>query len=185
MPHIITFMMYIRKEEIKMKEILAFRIINEIKKKGLIGDYAIAGGVAYIYYDEPITTEDIDVFCILETGIDALSPIYSYASDLGFKPEKEGIRIGTWRVQFLPSPTELEKDAVQTANKIKVGGVTTRLVKPEYLAALMLKAGRTKDIIRVDSMIEHGKLDKVQLKRLIKKYGLNDKWQDYLRRGKR
>jgi len=141
----------------------------------LIGDYAIALGVAYIYYDEPITIEDIDVFCILGTGVDALSPIYSYASDLGFKPEKEGIRIGT----------ELEKDDVQTANKIKVGGVTTRLVKPEYIAILMLKAGRTKDIIRIDSMIEHGKLDKDKLHRLIKKYGLNDKWRDYLRRGKR
>jgi hypothetical protein len=168
-----------------MKEILAFRIINELKKKGLIGDYAIAGGVAYIYYDEPITTEDIDVFCILGTGIDALSPIYSYTSKLGFKPEKEGIRIGTWRVQFLPSPTELEQDAVLTANKIKVGGITTRVVKPEYLAALMLKAGRTKDIIRVDSMVEHGKLDRDELYRLMEKYGLNDKWQDYRIRGKR
>lgn len=168
-----------------MKEILAFRIINELKKKGLIGDYAIAGGVAYIYYDEPITTEDIHVFCILGRGIDALSPIYSYARELGFKPEKEGIRIGTWRVQFLPSPTHLEQDAVRMANKVRVGGITTRVVKPEYLAALMLKAGRTKDIIRVDSLIEHGRLDKDELYRVIKKYGLNDKWQDYRRRGKR
>jgi hypothetical protein len=41
-------------ERVSMEEILAFRIINKLKKKGLIGDYAIAGGVAYIYYDEPI-----------------------------------------------------------------------------------------------------------------------------------
>jgi len=168
-----------------MEEILAFRIINKLKKKGLIADFAIAGGVAYIYYDEPITTEDIDVFCILGPGIDSLSPIYAYARELGFKPEKEGVRIGTWRVQFLPSQTDLEQDAVRMANKIKVGGITTRVVKPEYLAALMLKAGRTKDIIRVDSLIEHGRLDKDELYRVIKKYGLNDKWRDYKRRGKR
>lgn len=168
-----------------MSEILAFKILNELKKKGLIDDYAIAGGVGYIYYDEPITTEDIDVFCIIGSGIDALSPIYSYARGLGFKPEKEGIRIGTWRVQFLPSPTELEHDAIRTANNVKVGGITTKIVKPEYLAALMLKAGRTKDVIRVASLIEHGRLDKDELHRIIRKYRLNDKWQDYRRRTKR
>ena len=168
-----------------MEEILAFKIINELKKKGMIGDYAIAGGVAYIYYDEPITTEDIDVFCILGSGIDALPPVYSYARERGFKPEKEGIRIGTWRVKFLPTPTELEEDAVRMANEVKVGTITTRVVKPEYLAALMLKAGRIKDIIRVDSLIEHGRLNKDELYRVIKKYGLHDKWQDYKRRGKR
>lgn len=168
-----------------MKEILAFSIINELKKKGLIGDYAIAGGVAYIYYDEPITTEDIDVFCILGSGIDALSRIYSYARELGYKPEKEGLRIGTWRVQFLPSPTELEQDAIRMANKVKIGTITSKVVKPEYLAALMLKAGRTKDIIRVDSLIEHGRLDKGELHRVMRKYGLNDKWEEYRRRGKR
>jgi len=85
----------------------------------------------------------------------------------------------------LPSPTDLEQDAVRMANKVRVGGITTRVVKPEYLAALMLKAGRTKDIIRVDSLIENGRLDKDELYRVIKKYGLNDKWQDYRRRGKR
>jgi hypothetical protein len=168
-----------------MEEILAFRIINELKKKGLIGDYAIAGGVAYIYYDEPITTEDIDVFCMLGSEVDALSAIYSYAGELGFKPEKEGIRIGSWRVQFLPSPTDLEQDAIRTANKVKAGGITTRIVKPEYLAALMLKAGRTKDIIRVDSLIERGGLDKDKLYRIIERYGLDDKWLDFKRRGKR
>jgi hypothetical protein len=168
-----------------MNEILAFRIINELKKKGLIGDYAIAGGVAYIYYDEPITTEDIDVFCILGTGIDALSHIYSYTRELGYKPEKEGIRIGTWRVKFLPSPTELEEDAIRIANKVKIGTITSKVVKPEYLAALMLKAGRTKDIIRVDSLIEHGKLGKDELRRIMRKYGLIDKWEEYRRRGKR
>lgn len=34
-----------------MSEILAFKILNELKKKGLIGDYAVAGGVTYIYED--------------------------------------------------------------------------------------------------------------------------------------
>ena len=32
---------------------------------------------------------------------------------------------------------------------------------------------------------EHGRLDKDELYRVIKKYGLNDKWRDYTRRGKR
>jgi hypothetical protein len=39
--------------------------------------------------------------------------------------------------------------------------------------------------IRVDSLIEHGRLDKDELHRVMRKYGLNDKWEEYRRRGKR
>ncbi len=47
-----------------MKKIL--EILNELKKKGLVEDYAIGGGVATIFYTEPVFTYDLDAFIIVK-----------------------------------------------------------------------------------------------------------------------
>lgn len=41
------------------------RIINEMRKKKVIGTYAIGGAVAMIFYVEPVLTYDLDVFVFL------------------------------------------------------------------------------------------------------------------------
>ncbi len=53
-----------------MKETI--KIINELKKKGLIENYAIGGGIAAIFYIEPILTYDLDVFIIPSEKVERL-----------------------------------------------------------------------------------------------------------------
>jgi len=37
-------------------------VINELKKEGLINDYAIGGAVGALRWTEPFFTEDLDIF---------------------------------------------------------------------------------------------------------------------------
>ncbi|MCL0092519.1 hypothetical protein M1N92_02470 [Dehalococcoidia bacterium] len=41
------------------------KVFNELEKTGLIRRYVIGGGIAVLFYAEPILTYDLDVFCLL------------------------------------------------------------------------------------------------------------------------
>jgi hypothetical protein len=41
-------------------------VLNDLKKKGMIIDYAIGGGMGIVFYIEPILTYDLDVFILNE-----------------------------------------------------------------------------------------------------------------------
>jgi len=63
--------------ETGMKETLA--VLEELKVKGLVRNYALGGGVAALFYVEPFLTYDLDAFVLLpENGreIVSLSPLY-------------------------------------------------------------------------------------------------------------
>jgi hypothetical protein len=53
----------------EMKKTLA--ILNELKKAGLITDYAIGGGMGAVFYVEPFLTYDLDVFILVRDSADA------------------------------------------------------------------------------------------------------------------
>ena len=72
-----------------MKETL--KVLNELKEKGLIEDYAIGGAIAALRWIEPFFTQDLDVFILLKDGDEKkkevidLSPIYEYLKSKGYK----------------------------------------------------------------------------------------------------
>ncbi|MPZ16405.1 MAG: hypothetical protein GEV06_00610 [Luteitalea sp.] len=41
------------------------RCLNGLKARGLIGEHAIGGAMAFIYWAEPFETKDLDVFAVL------------------------------------------------------------------------------------------------------------------------
>jgi hypothetical protein len=45
-----------------------FAVINQMETDGVIGRYAIGGAVGAIFWIEPITTKDVDVFVTLATA---------------------------------------------------------------------------------------------------------------------
>ena len=45
------------------------RIINRLVEEKIILEYAIAGGVAALYYTEPVLTYDFDIVCRLAQGL--------------------------------------------------------------------------------------------------------------------
>ena len=155
-------------------------ILNQLKKKGLIKDYAIGGGIAAIFYVEPILTYDLDVFIIIsdtvkEQNLILLTPIYGYLEAKGYKWKGEHIIIEGIPVQFIPAD-ELEKEAVNRAKTEEYEGVKTRVIAPEYLVALLLRAGRKKDKEKIEKLLEQTKINRRKLRVILHKYGLSKKF---------
>jgi hypothetical protein len=162
-----------------MKETL--KVIDRMVKDGVIEEYAIGGAIAAIYYLEPFDTADPDIFVqVSATGSDfvILSPIYEYMARQGYKAKDESIYIEGIPVQFLPVFNPLTEEAVEKAQTIKYAGVTTRLMRPEHLVAIMLDTGRLKDYLRISMFLEQGAVKMRSLNAVLKRHDLMKKWKD-------
>jgi hypothetical protein len=160
----------------------SLRVLNEMEGAGIIGKYAIGGAVAAFLYIEPGTTFDLDVFIAWEPGASGLldlSPIYAYLRARGYEPEREGIMIEGWEVQFLPSATPLEKEALERAVAIAIGGIPTRIFTQEHLMAISLQTGRPKDLARLVAFAQEGQPDTAVLQDILRRHGLEAKWTQF------
>lgn len=165
-------------------------VINQMLELGIITDYAIGGGMAAMFYMEPVLTYDLDIFCVLAgeekgwpseahsarygmtIGLNILTPIYKWADQAGYKTFKEHLLIEGLPVQFIPVYNDLIKEAVEKAVAKKIGSVKARVVAPEYLVAIMLQTSRKKDAVNVGKMLEEAIIDRPALSKILKKYGL-------------
>lgn len=157
----------------------AIKIINEIERNGLIRKYAIGGGIATIFYVEPILTYDLDVFIIpsekgKEKNLILLSPIFDYLKDRGYSWHGEHIIIEGIPVQFIPVD-KLEEEAVRNAKEIEYKGVKTNIIAPEYLISILLRAGRKKDIEKMEKLLEQVRIDMKKLRDILHRFSLNKK----------
>ena len=146
-------------------------VINAMETDGTIGRYAIAGAVAAYNYVAPTVTEDLDILVSFESpagtsrsGLITLAPILAWLKRKGYDEfRKEGVMIAGWAVQFLPVADDLDAEALASAEQvdIRIGGdaVTTRVLRPEHLAAIALRVGRTKDFVRIAQFIEEKAVD--------------------------
>lgn len=164
------------------------QVINRMQTDGIIGDYAIGGGIAAVYYLEPYHTDDLDIFIPVsavafgEAGLVSLEPIYSYLKSLGYAAVKEGVMIEDWLVQFIPTFETVQDEALTHARQVKYGETTTKLFSPEYLAAELLRSGRLKDQVRVAALIESGHLDMALFRDILNRHGLAEKWATFEKR---
>ena len=155
-------------------------VINQMLELGIISDYAIGGGMASVFYMEPVLTYDLDIFCVLagqEKGLNILAPIYKWADRAGYKPFKEHLVIEGLPVQFIPVYNALIAEAVKNAVEKKIGRVKTRVAAPEYLIAIMLQTSRKKDIINAGKMLSEAKINKRALAKILKTHGLPAKFK--------
>ena len=156
------------------------RLIKELKEKKIITDYSIGGGIAALYYVEPLLTYDLDIFFIpIEDSIDVLTPIYGYLKEKGFKAKKEHILIEGVPVQFIPVYNDLVEEAVQYSVEVRYGRIKTRVLGVEYLIAVMLQTYRPKDKERLVKVFEDAKIDIELLKKILKKHGLYDRYVQF------
>lgn len=162
-----------------MKETL--EVLNGLKEKALINDYAVGGGIATIFYTEPIFTYDLDVFVIVKPeprgGIISLTSIYDYLVGKGYTWKGEHIVVEGLPVQFIPAESGIEKDAVDNAKDIIYSGVKTKILSAEYLIAIALNVGRRKDFDKISRLIDQAKIGKKALEAILKKYHLLDKFK--------
>ena len=157
------------------------RVIDRLQKEGIIKEYAIAGGVAAIFYVEPILTYDLDIFFIptKEEKIITLSPIYKWLKQNGYEPHEEHVIIEGVPVQFIPVYNELVKAAVIDAAKISYKDAKTKVIKAEYLLAIMLQTFRPKDKERIVKLLDEAKLNMAYLLKILGKHNLDEKFKRF------
>ncbi|MBN2619878.1 hypothetical protein JXB22_02215 [candidate division WOR-3 bacterium] len=162
-----------------MKKTLA--VINDLKKQGIIEDYAIGGGIAAINYIEPILTYDLDVFVILSKTSDKhivdLSKLFDELRKKEYQWQKEHIIIEGVPVQFIPADA-LEIEAIHNSIEIDYEGIPARIFSAEYLIAILVRAGRAKDIDKVRKLLEQAAIDHKKLKAILVQYDLVNKYQE-------
>ncbi|PYS61612.1 MAG: hypothetical protein DMF74_15955 [Acidobacteria bacterium] len=164
-----------------MKE--TFAVLNQMVADGVIENYAVAGAIGAIFYVEPFSTEDLDVFVMTpEDPVIIELPGWDYLKAHGYtKVEKEGVVVEGWPVQFVPATTPLEREAYLNAQILNVDEVPVRVVLPEHLVAIMLNVGRPKDIARIEMFLSQDAVKLTPLEDVIKRHGLSEKWRDYRR----
>jgi hypothetical protein len=74
----------------------ALRVLNTMKADGVIREYAVAGGLAIVFWTEPVATYDLDVLVFLPPGagpLVSLESVYRWASAHGYVADMEHILI--------------------------------------------------------------------------------------------
>lgn len=154
----------------------AVAAINDLKRDGVVSDYAVGGAMAVIFWSEPTPTFDLDVFVLLEQSgvLVSLDPIYSWARQRGYPEHAEHILIAGLPVQVIPAHNELAVEAVATAADLDYEGRPVRVIRPEYLIAMYLEetARTRKRLERVAGLLEAQDLDRTLLNDLLQRYKL-------------
>ncbi len=159
-------------------------IINEMKKSGVIKDYAIAGDVGAIYYIETILTHNLDIFFTYKTepkGLEILKLVYEYLMRKNYKKQEGHIVIEGVPVQFFPVYDKLSKEAVECARKTKFKGVNTRVLSAEHFVAIMVQVFRPRDKERIIMLLDLAKVDKRRLNGILRQHNLTKKYNEFMK----
>ena len=152
-----------------------------------VPNYAIGGAIAAVFYVEPFATQDIDVFVMMETestGLVTRIPGWDYLKERGYSEIRgEAIVVEDWPVQFIPVGDALEEEAYLNATTLDFEGEPVRVVLAEHLVALMLKAGRLKDMLRVEMFLSQNAVDREAMLDVIRRHGLEKRWAEFETRG--
>ena len=149
------------------------RAANELVAAELIEDWALGGALAAIYYVEPFTTYDADIFFIpkgkeLIAGVPA---IYAHLQSRGWQVEGEHLLIRGFPVQFLVA-SGLTEEAVREAERIDYEGVPAKVFRAEHIVAIAASVGRAKDKARIELLLKQAGLDKTYLADVLQRHKL-------------
>lgn len=141
-----------------------FRAANGLVAADLIEDWALGGALAAIYYVEPFTTYDADIFFIpKDKGLTAGMPaIYAHLLAQGWQVEGEHLLLRGFPVQFL-AVGGLTEEAVREAERIDYEGVPAKVFRAEHIIAIAASVGRAKDKVRIEQLLQQADLDKTYL----------------------
>lgn len=155
----------------------AVAAIAEMKRAGVIDEYAIGGAMALTFWAEPTTTYDLDVFVTLQSAglLVSLQPIYDWAAARGYTSSHEHIEIEGLPVQMLPAPNALAEEAIASAAELDYDGQPVRVIRPEYLVAMWSEgsARSAKRRARAATLMEDVEMDRELLEGLKRRYNLS------------
>jgi len=152
----------------------ALRVLNELEAEGCLGRYAIGGAMGAMFYAEPVTTYDLDIFAVLPqagTGLLTLQPLYEALRLRGYEPG-EYVMIEGIPVQFLPAYNPLLEEALEQARPESLEGVQTRILQMEHLIAIAIQTNRPKDHLRVRILLQEGNPDLALVSEICNRHGL-------------
>jgi hypothetical protein len=149
------------------------RSANGLVAANLIEDWALGGALAAIYYVEPFTTYDADIFFIpADKGLTAGMPaIYSHLESQGWQIDREHLVVRGFPVQFLAT-NGLTEEAVREAERIEFEGVPAKVFRAEHIVAIAASVGRQKDKARIEQMLQQADLDKTLLENILQRHKL-------------
>ena len=149
------------------------RAANGLVAAKLIEDWALGGALAAIYYVEPFTTYDADIFFIpADKGLTAGIPaIYAHLQSQGWQVEREHLVVRGFPVQFLAAGG-LTEEAVREAERIEFEGVPAKVFRAEHIVAIAASVGRQKDKARIEQLLQQADLDKTKLENILQRHKL-------------
>lgn len=168
----------------------ALRVLNELTVSGVLTTYAIGGGIGVLYYVEPVLTYNLDVICLFpgDSFIVNPAPLFAELKRKGFEFALEDrISINGILVQLIPAEPGLMEEALQNSAQVEIEGVSTRILKLEYLIANMLRIFRAKDRAKLALIAEsHQKIyDAKALEDILQRYSLLERWRNEFDAGAR
>jgi len=151
----------------------ALRAANALVAAKLIEDWALGVALGAIYYVEPFTTYDADIFFIpADKGLTAGIPaIYAHLQAQGWQVEREHLLIRGFPVQFLAAQG-LTDEAVREAESIDYEGVPAKVFRAEHIVAIAASVGRAKDKARIEQLLQQTDLDKTMLENILQRHKL-------------
>lgn len=129
--------------------VVSIRVLNNLKRRRIIRDYVLIGGVAATAYMEPVFTEDLDVVVMVDTDEEYLHLFQAVSS---YPDGMDGTHhiLGGVPVQIFPSTAKpLYDDALGNARRVRVGNLRVKVASPEHLVLLALEAFRERDRFRI------------------------------------
>ena len=163
----------------------AIHALNTLEREGVLKRYAIGGAMGALFYVEPFTTFDLDVFVLVPQPEGAvlytLDPLYRRLEAMGFHAEKECVIIDQVPVQFLPAYNPLLEEALQDAVDVVYEDVPTRVLSAEHLVAVSVQTGRAKDRMRIPMFQEANVLNIDKLQAILHRHGLMERWLAWTR----
>ena len=160
-----------------------FQLLNALVRDGEVPNYAIGGAIAAVFYVEPFSTQDIDVFVMMKTeptGLVTTIPGWDYLKERGYTHVRgEAIVVEDWPVQFIPVSNPLEEEAYLNAATLDFDGEPVRVFLAEHLVAIMLQAGRLKDLTRVEMFLAQDAVDHEILRDIITRHNLEKQWASF------
>ena len=151
-----------------------------MKEKKIIQEYGIGGATALIYYFEPIQTQDIDVFVVIDSSslLASLRPIYEFLEQNGGEVKDKYIIIHNTPVQFLVPYNPLIDAALKDCIEASYADTWVRIFSFEYLMAIMIQTGRGKDKARLEEILKVKlAFNQDKLQSILTEFELSYKWE--------
>lgn len=124
------------------------RVIQQLKREGVVRDYILFGSVAAMVHTRPFYTQDVDIG-IAAASDSEFSDVLRRLADFGTTDGMTVAISGTPVEVFPVDSRPIIQDAIAHALRKRVEGILVKVTPPEHLVLEALSTYRNKDKARV------------------------------------